>query len=172
MNIRTSSLAAMALAATTFAQDTSSSGGFGGCGGISVGIRQIDLGNLGTSLRERGFGELSETFLSIGGGGQFQKGLWLFGGEGGAWIPAFGSAERGSDEVDLAGGWGMARVGIDPFPLGSIHAIPSFGVGGGGLRMKVTHESSDRFDELLEGPGDASSLEMVGVLVEPAITVE
>lgn len=171
MNARTHGSIPLLLAAIAFGQDIPSTG-FGGSGGVSVGIRRLDLDKLGSSLRARGFDEPSATFLSIGGGGQFQKGMWLLGGEGGAWIPAFGSAERGDDEVQLAGGWGVARVGIDPVSLGKWHLVPSLGLGGGGLRMRVSHRPSDRFDALLEGPGDVSALDKVGLLVEPAVTME
>ncbi|MBK9577015.1 MAG: hypothetical protein IPK50_03890 [Fibrobacterota bacterium] len=172
MNTKTISGLVLALAAVSLAQEAAPSKTFGGSGGIAVGIRQMELGKIRSALEDKGFTEPSQTFLSIGGGGQFQRGMWLIGGEGGAWIPAFGSAKRGSDEVQLAGGWGMARAGMDHALMGNLHLIPSLGVGGGGLQMKVSQPSADRFDDLLDGPGEVSTFDKAGLLVEPAITVE
>lgn len=93
----------------------------GGAGYGMVGARPLDPGTLP-----------GETVMSLGGGGHFQRGRLLFGGEGHGLIGVVG----GDSPVTLSGAYGFACAGgvLVSGPHFSLHAL--LGVGGGAVTVR------------------------------------
>ena len=122
-----------------------------GIGYFEIGAVSVDLSNLNAVLHTSGYPKLSPRFFSYGGGGLSFVDRFVIGGEG---IGFFKSSVTGNgNKLSLSGGYGVFEMGYRLFKTRKTSLYPLFGIGGGGLNLRVTEQNlSSNFSELLKHP--------------------
>jgi len=123
-----------------------------GAGGFMFGVNRMDLEELNTKLEDRGFESLADNTIFFGGGGYgVVRGKVILGGTGGGFTQDVSSD---SMKATVGGGYGFFNVGYVVYSKGGLRVFPLFGIGGGGINLKIVGEGdTPSFDDLLENPG-------------------
>ena len=127
-----------------------------GRGYLQLGIQEVDLDELNARLAPYGVPTLDEGFLTFGGGGQFEIGRLLLGGEGHVLMEQ--SETVSGFERQLSGGTGFFDVGFILIRESNARAYAILGLGAGGLVLETWERSLPSFEEVLADPRRGSAL--------------
>jgi hypothetical protein len=140
------------------AQEDPEEEGYAGRGFFQVGYMRLDMDDLGAALGAAGLPTMDEDFLTLGGAGYGTRGRFLIGGEGHALLGRKEVTPGGARELTASGGYGMFRVGYLAVARDAFDVFPLFGIGGGGMSLKIAERSAPTFDEVLTDPETSSTL--------------
>jgi hypothetical protein len=172
------SILAVALALLGLAQplDAQRRGVFGSATGsrgfFMIGGEYVDLEELNATLRQNGYPEFDETFLTLGGGGFAIRNRLVIGGEGHALLQSEATTTNGQYRAGVFGGYGMFNLGYQVFRAGGFSLYPLVGVGGGGLTLRIRQRAVVDFDDVLGDPGRESNLATGSLLVGGALGMD
>ncbi|MCP4632521.1 MAG: hypothetical protein GY855_06305 [candidate division Zixibacteria bacterium] len=133
-----------------------------GRGYLMFGGLRMDIDDLNTHLKSAamqgivGYSEFKDDFFSIGGGGHVIFGKLIIGGEGHGLIR--GNEKLGNYKTSLFGGYGLLNFGMTLISSGRFDIYPLVGIGGGGMRLKITERNSVSFGDVLDNPGRNSDM--------------
>lgn len=141
----------------------------GGMGYFMFGTTQIKINELNKMLKDNGYPECEENLTSFGGGGHgIIKDKVIIGGEGHGLI----GRESSNDtyKIRIVGGYGVFNLGYILYSTKNLRLYPIFGIGGGGLSLKIIEKKEDlSFRDVLENPKRGVELSTGGFLVNLAI---
>jgi hypothetical protein len=141
-------------------------------GYFSIGGTTIDLDDLNTRLNNKGYSEPSDGLFSIGGG-IFQKVSpnVLFGVEGGFLIGDQADSDIGGKKYSssILGGYGLLNTAILAYESDNFEVYPVFGMGLGGINVKVGQSS---FDAILDNPQRAASMGTMSFLLNVGLETD
>jgi hypothetical protein len=141
------------------AQEEPAEGGIdAGRGFFQAGYMQLSLDDLNTDLTGGALPAMSEDYLTLGGAGYGARGRFLIGGEGHALLGRKETTPGGLRELAVSGGFGMFRVGWLVVSRGAFDLYPLFGIGGGGMSLKIAERSVPTFDQVIADPETSSTL--------------
>jgi hypothetical protein len=140
-----------------------------GRGFFQTGYLGLDPEDLNVSLNDVGLPDIASGFVTFGGGGYGQRGLFLIGGEGHAIVDQEEATPNGEFQLSAGGGYGLFRIGYLAYSEGQLDLFPLFGIGGGGLSVNIKGRSAPTFDQVLEAPARSSSLATGGFLLDASI---
>ncbi|MFC1692730.1 hypothetical protein ACFL1R_04415 [Candidatus Latescibacterota bacterium] len=138
-------------------------------GYFMIGGSTLDIDALNSRLGNKGYSELSDTFLSIGGGGLIKgSDKVLLGFEGQMLIGGQESSVIGSENYSLRiiGGYGFLNTGYLVYSSDRLDLFPILGIGFGGMGMKIVQTS---FDNILDNPHSFTTLSTYSFLLNFAI---
>lgn len=136
-----------------------------GMGYFSIGVQNLDIGDLNRRLDGMGYPTFSRTVLVVGGGGYGRRpGGLILGGEGYGLIGGENAVDGRS--VGLHGGYGLFNVGYAVDVLPELDVYPLVGFGGGGMSLAIgARGAPDSFDDVLEDPDRQARLNRGGLLL-------
>ncbi len=143
-----------------------------GRGYFMIGGSLLNVDDLNASLSENGYSELSDSYLSLGGGGHgIVRGKIVVGGEGHALLGRTKTSSVGDQQYDtkLSGGYGLFNIGYVLFKKGGLNVYPLLGIGGGGVELKIAQSSVGSFEDVLSDPNRGSELSTGGLLLDFAL---
>jgi len=136
-----------------------------GAGGFLFGMNRVDFDALSSKLAAQGFEELEAENTFFGGAGYGVIGdKIIIGGEGGG----FGQ-DVSSDtlKASVGYGYGLFKVGYVIYSKGSLRVFPLFGMGGGGINLRIADTGgAPGFDALVKDPGREVNLSAGGLLFD------
>ena len=142
-----------------------------GAGWFTFGLKVLDFGGLKEELVKRGFGKLEAENALLGGGGYgVVGGKVVLGGEGGGF-----SQDVSSDtlKATVAGGYGFFDVGYVAYSRGNLRIFPFFGIGGGGLALRIAQRGPmPTFSEVLDDPGWEVEISAGGILFQVGLGLD
>jgi hypothetical protein len=143
-----STIALIFLVPTLEAQDDKR---YGGSGSFNLGIQTMDVEPINDIISRYGYEDLSNTNISIGGGGQFYLGSWVISGEGG--FIGQDDVQNDSYTLRFGAGYGMFSIGYGIVDKERFFLYPSIGGGfyGTGLQLSQRNESAS-FEDLFAEP--------------------
>jgi len=130
----------------------------GGRGFFQVGYMRLSLDDLNTPLAGAGLPSMDEDFLTLGGAGYGARGRFLIGGEGHALLGRTETTPGGARQLTVSGGYGMFRVGYLAVTRDAFDVYPLFGIGGGGMSLKIAERGAPTFDQVIADPETSSTL--------------
>ncbi|MEO0294212.1 MAG: hypothetical protein ABIN61_08360 [candidate division WOR-3 bacterium] len=139
----------------------------GGAGYFMLGGNIIKLENLNSELEKNGYSKLEENFFSLGGGGYGIIGKVIIGGEGHGLIGK--EVTSGSYKTLISAGYGFFNLGYIAYSNTNLNIYPLFGIGGGGISLRILEEGSLSFDEVLANPKRGVELSKGSLLLNLAI---
>lgn len=142
----------------------------GGAGYLMIGGSLLDLNGLNAALAIGRRPRLPDSFLTLGGGGHAFIGRLVLGGEGHGLAGRRGAGE-GSAPV-LSGACGFFDIGYVGCCSRGLLIYPLFGVGAGGLNMRLTGSQAVSFSEALVDTGRSVRLQMSGFLMHIALAAD
>lgn len=140
---------------------------YGGIGYFSVDYAALNVDNLNTSLTAFGYPELSQSMISLGGGGYGIMGRWVVGGHGHTLLGP--REDYQSYEMGLTMGYGFLNLGYAIFTSPVIDVFPMVGFGTGGLSLDITWDEPADFNDLLNNPQTSTEIAYEGFLLELGI---
>ncbi|MBN1153966.1 hypothetical protein JXB12_03515 [candidate division KSB1 bacterium] len=142
-----------------------------GLGYFMIGAHQLNLDKFNEVLVYRGYPELSNNFLSLGGGGYGFINNLVIGGEGSAVLNRSENANH--TKIQLEGGYGMFDIGYVLFSSKSFKLYPLFGIGYGSFLLKAENQSvMPSFDELLDDPNRNLEVEMGSLILNFSVSAD
>jgi len=126
----------------------------GGMGYFMIGVRFIDMDDVSGALNDWNYSDPYDSHLSIGGGGQFNFGPLIIGGEGHG-LMGIGSKSAHNEldyKADISGGYGLFRLGYNVFSYEGFNIYPLIGFGGGTASMHIAEAGDITFDQALGNP--------------------
>jgi hypothetical protein len=159
-------IALIATLQPAIAQENDSKGKhFGGYGYFLSGYQMMDLSSMNDLLVGKGYPELQNGSVSIGGGGYYLLNNWHIGGEGYG-VPG-SSAENASYKVNHGGGYGFLNVGYLVWKTPGFMLMPVVGVGGGGITVTLREKAATTptFEQILDDPGREVQLNNGGFML-------
>jgi hypothetical protein len=132
--------------------------GNAGRGFFQAGYIRLDIDELNDELVLGGLPSMGENYLTLGGAGYGARGRFLIGGEGHALLGGSESAVGGARKLTVSGGYGMFRVGYLVLTRDALDVFPLFGIGGGGMGLKIAERSAPTFDQVINDPETSSTL--------------
>jgi len=142
-----------------------------GCRGFFMfGERIVDLGNLSSTLERKGYGKVSDKFISLGGGGYGIIGKLIVGGEGHGMIER--SVYNGDFKTSIWGGYGLFDIGYQIYSKNYMNIYPMIGIGGGAINLRIVERTKPSFDEIIENPKRGSELSTDGFLLNFSFTID
>ena len=132
--------------------------GTGSRGSFQVGYLRLDLDDLSSALDGAALPSMSEDFLTLGGSGFAARGKFLIGGEGHAVLGTGETTGDGGRRLNVSGGYGMFRVGYLVYTRDALDVYPLFGIGGGGMSLKIAERFAPTFDQVIADPETSSTL--------------
>lgn len=142
-----------------------------GRGFFQAGYIGLDMDDLNASLVGAGYPSLDGTFLTLGGGGYGHHGRFLIGGEGHGLLGSEETTVGGARQLDPSGGYGLFRLGYMAFSRSGLDVFPVFGIGGGGMSLKISERSAPTFDDVLADPERSSTLSTGMFLLDLSLAV-
>jgi hypothetical protein len=141
------------------AQEEPAEGGVdGGRGFFQVGYMRLGMDDLNTALAGGGLPTMDEDVLTLGGAGYGARGRFLIGGEGHALTGRKETTPGGARELAVSGGYGMFRIGYLVVTGDAFDIYPLFGIGGGGMSLKIAERGAPTFDQVIADPETSSTL--------------
>jgi hypothetical protein len=146
-----------------------------GAGYFMIGSNWLDMDELNSRLRDNGYTEFSDSYLSLGGGGHgIVRGRYLIGGEGHGML---GRTEQSTIGVvdygtKFSAGYGFFDVGVVAIKSGGFNVYPLLGLGGGGVSLNITQTEIGSFDDILENPDRSSRLTTWGFLINLGLGID
>jgi hypothetical protein len=138
-----------------------------GRGYFQAGMHEVDLDSLNNRLALFGIAPFEQRFLTLGGGGHFEIGRIMIGGEGHGMIEQ--EQTTGSFQRELAGGYGFFDVGVLLARETDVRAYVLAGIGGGGFELESTERALPTFDEALLNPPLGAEMSVSSFLVQAAV---
>ncbi|MGE0158194.1 MAG: hypothetical protein AB7T31_02210 [Gemmatimonadales bacterium] len=129
-----------------------------GRGFFQAGYLRLGLDDLNTALTGAALPAMSEDFLTLGGAGYGTRGRFLIGGEGHALMGAKETTPGGGRQLTVSGGFGLFRVGYLVITGEAFDLYPLFGIGGGGMSLKIAERFAPTFDQVIADPETSSTL--------------
>jgi hypothetical protein len=140
----------------------------GGRGYFMVGGNIIDMKALNSSLESKGYSKISDNnFISLGGGGNWVVSNVIVGGESHGLIGR--EVTSGSYKTSLSAGYGFFNLGYIVYSIGDLDFYPLLGLGGGGVRLKITEAATPSYDDVLASPTRKAELSTGGFLLNVAL---
>jgi hypothetical protein len=157
----------------SFAQEKAKKSG-GGRGYCMMGWSMLDLDELNSRLKSKGYTEFSNSFFSIGGGGHGIINKLIIGGQGGTLIGGDETVNLNAStfKTFVIGGYGLFDVGYLVYSKKGLNVYPMLGMGGGGLTFTIREISTPSFEDLLENPKRKVELIYGGFLVNISLGVD
>jgi hypothetical protein len=127
-------------------------------GYFMFGGSNLDIKSLNKKLESKGYSKFSDNFVSFGGGCFHRKdSRWMIGGEGHFLFVEEQDATiaSGNYKTSLSAAYGFFNLGYLAILKGGLNVYPVFGIGGGGMWLKIAEDS---FDKILENPNQGSEL--------------
>ena len=123
----------------------------GGMGYFMMGVGTNDIGNLNSMLKDYDYWDMSDMFISLGGGGHAIIKRFIIGGEGHNIIGDV--VTSGDTKTSLWGGYWLVNMGYMAYATKRLRLYPLVGFGGGGLIFKIVDiQGSPSFEDLLDDP--------------------
>lgn len=145
----------------------------GGMGYFIGGYSMFNFDELNNMLSEiKGYPEISEGALSLGGGGHFSTDNLIIGGEGHGLMG--GDVSSPDYRISAEGGYGFFNVGYVLFKNKSIIAYPLIGIGGGGASVRITPrpDGTVSFEDLLLEPERESVISSGSFMINISASVD
>lgn len=143
----------------------------GGQGYFMISTNILDLDEFNTSLRQNGYPDFSGDLFSAGLGGHSTVNRFILGMEGHALITGkknFTRANR-NYQRSLEAAYGFLNIGYQVIRHAGFSLYPLFGLGGGGVMLKITDRTTTAFDDVLANPGRSAQLTTRGFLLHAAL---
>lgn len=146
-------------------ENTSNGKHYGGFGYFLGGYQTMDLSALNDAMMQKGYPELQNGSVSIGGGGYYLLRNWMIGGEG-CGLPG-STSENASYKVSLGGGYGFFNVGYLVLKTPGFSLYPIVGIGGGGMTVALREKTANTpaFGQILDDPGRETYLNNGGFML-------
>lgn len=142
-----------------------------GCRGFFIpGVRMMELKSLSSVLEDKGYGKISESFFSLGGGGFGVIGKVIVGGEGHGIIGKNVYSE--SFKTSIKGGYGLFDLGYMIYSKNFLNIYPILGIGGGSINLKIVEKGEAAFEEIMEDPKRGVNLSTSGFLLNISLTID
>ncbi len=137
-------------------------------GYFMTGGNKLDIKSLNSRLKNNGHSNISDEFISIGGGGHVIINKVIIGGEG-HWL--IGKEETGGGyNNSINSGYGLLNLGYLIYSTPKLRVYPLIGLGGGGSRLKIAEKETSRsFDDVLDNPKRRTELFTGSFLLNLAI---
>jgi hypothetical protein len=132
--------------------------GNAGRGFFQVGYMRLSTDDLGAELGAAGLPAMDEDFLTLGGAGYGTRGRFLIGGEGHALLGRKETTPGGARQLTVSGGYGLFRLGYLAVTRDAFDVYPLFGIGGGGMSLKIAERGAPTFDQVIADPETSSTL--------------
>jgi len=145
-----------------------------GGGYFMMGVSVLDVDDLNTRLANSGYPEFSNNFISIGGGGRGFVNKFVLGGQGHTLIAGDENITLNNTayKTSLTAGYGLFNFGYLIYSKNRLNIYPLIGLGGGGLMLKITEDSSPSFDEILANPKRSVELNFGVFLLSVSLGME
>ncbi len=130
----------------------------GGFGYFSVGIQNLDLNNLNYRLQRNGYESFSSEPLIFGGGGFGVINKLIIGGEGFGIIEEEVISPNGLYKQKFSAGYGLFKIGYIFYSNTQRNFYGLFGIGGGGIQLKIIQNTIPNFQGIFENPMRSSFL--------------
>ena len=145
-----------------------------GRGYFMVGYSQLNFDELNNCLTAKGYPELSNSLITLGGGGHAIINKFVIGGQGNAYLGSKEEAKIGDDryETSIAAAAGFFNIGYLLYSKNGLCIYPLLGFGGGGMTMKIVDQTSPSFDEVLDNPKRNTSLTTGGFLLDVSVGMD
>lgn len=134
----------------------------GGEGYFMVGIQKIDIKNLNSLLTRYNYPSFDESFATIGGGGYGFINNFVIGGGGHGLIGR--DIGNSNYKMNLTAGYGLFDLGYIVYSTTNFKLFPLFGLGGGGIDLRINEKSSLDFNDVLNNPKRGSTLTVGGLI--------
>lgn len=142
----------------------------GGRGFFMFGKHTIDLDDMNAMFNNSGYTPLKDEFITFGGGGFGIINRIVIGGEGHGLI---GKKQlQGPNRSYTYGGYGLFRLGYIVYSKGGFNLYPMFGIGGGGMELRITERTVPTFGDILNDPGRGIDLHSGMLLVDVSIGLD
>lgn len=143
----------------------------GGQGYFMISTNILDLDEFNTGLRQNGYPDFSGDLFSVGLGGHSTVNRFILGMEGHALMTGkknFTRANR-NYQRSLEAAYGFLNIGYQVIRHAGFSLYPLFGLGGGGVMLKITDRTTTAFDDVLANPGRSAQLRTSGFLFHAAL---
>jgi len=127
----------------------------------------IDIKTLNSKLKNKGYSELSDNFISLGGGSHRIINRVIIGGEGHRLIGREVTSKGYRTSIDI--GYGFFNSGYILYSVSDLRIYPLLGLGGGGMNLNIVEKDSPSFDEILTNPKRGATLSTGGFLLNLAV---
>lgn len=145
-------------------------GNIGGKGYCMFGPTLMNLNDLNTKLKNKGYTEFSNNFVSLGGGGHAVINKMIIGGEGHAVLKK--SNENDNYENAISAGYGFFNIGRILYGEKGLHVYPMVGIGGGSISLKINDKTKPSFDDILNDPKRQVEISKGGFLINLSVTAD
>ena len=144
----------------------------GGMGYSIFGRSFLDLKDFNAKLESNGYSAITENFFSVGGGGHgIIKNKFIIGGEGHSLLG--GGTTVGTYENSLIINYGFLDFGYIIYSVGELRLYPLIGLGGGGMKFKISEKlTSLSFDDILDTPDRNSEISKSSFLLNLAFGLD
>lgn len=123
----------------------------GGFGYFMMGSQMFsDISSLNSEMLVRGYPEISNSGISIGGGGHAVVDRVIIGGEGSGILTK--KSGNSNFSVDYSYGYGCFDLGYVVYNSKSIFVYPMLGIGGGGMTLSIFEKTLPSFGDVLDNP--------------------
>ncbi|MBN1550856.1 hypothetical protein JW979_05290, partial [bacterium] len=144
----------------------------GGMGYSIFGNSTIDIANLNTKLKSKGYTTLPKNYFCVGGGGHsIINKRWIIGGEAYSLLgnDVTGGNFKGSTYIFQ----GFANFGYIVFSTKALSVYPLLGLGGGTIKLTFSEKNASySFDDILTDPKRGTTLTAGGFLINLALGVD
>ena len=140
-----------------------------------VGGNQLDMDDLNVRMKDNGYTEFSDNYLSLGGGGHaIINDKIVLGGEGHALLGRTKSSTLGVTDYGskLSAGYGFFDLGYMLLRAGGLDAYPLLGIGGGGISMNIIQSEIGSFDDILADPDRGAKLSTWDFLINIGLGID
>lgn len=144
----------------------------GGMGYSMFGWSTIDIKALNSRLESKGYSNISDNFISFGGGGHgIINNKVIIGGEGHG---VFGKeVTSGNYKNSINVGYGFFNLGYIVYSVKELRFYPLLGLGVGGMNLKIVEKvTSLSFDDVLDDPKRRVELSTGGFLLNLALGID
>lgn len=140
-----------------------------GSGSFNIGYANLSNSDFQKFLPE-GFGQLSESYLLLGGEGYALKGNFLMGGSGQAII---GKDESNNNlKTEVSGGMGFLNLGYAIINNEKLKIFPMLGIGGGGMELRISEDTDLSLTNIIEEPGREITLEVANFILDFSVGLD
>lgn len=161
--------------AVSFSPADGSSSKGEGRGYFMIGGNWLDMDELNSRLKDNGYAEFTDSFLSLGGGGHgIVRERIVIGGEGHALLGRTENSTIGDVDygTKFSAGYGFFDVGVVAIRARGLDVYPLLGLGGGGVSLDITQSEIGSFDDILENPNRRAKLSTWGFLINLGLGID
>jgi hypothetical protein len=147
---------------------------------FQFGAGKMDTGELNTVLERAGYSvvtrsplsDMDDSFISFGLGTHGVVNGVLLGWELNGLTSRETTNAAGAYRVSLGGGYGFVNVGYMAYSMEGLDIYPMIGIGGGGVRLKMTSRRTLSFAQVVADPDQGAELSTGGFLLNPALGLD